>query len=277
MESNDGEALEILERLLSGQAHAPSAEEAVLLARAFPYMALPAAMRLRAGAGVDEEERARLVLRVAVMAPGRETLFRLLDTDGDLLRSFMPPEEKPSPTAKDTDTAIDTFLDTYGRMDKAEEALLEKLIFNPVPDDYALLLESEERDGKVSSTPEAPASEAASSPRSESQDRLLDAFLAGGEQPDPSEKSDLSDDSSEKAEKPSAKSLASAPPPSSSLSESLAQVYIRRGRYDKAFDIIHALSLNNPKKSVYFADQLRFLRKLMLNERLKNSSGGKRM
>ncbi|MDE6378686.1 MAG: hypothetical protein K2K72_08075 [Duncaniella sp.] len=58
----------------------------------------------------------------------------------------------------------------------------------------------------------------------------------------------------------------------SSLSESLAKIYIRQKRYDKAFEIIHTLSLNNPKKSSYFADQLRFLRKLMLNRSMNNTS-----
>ncbi|MDE6395422.1 MAG: tetratricopeptide repeat protein, partial [Duncaniella sp.] len=58
----------------------------------------------------------------------------------------------------------------------------------------------------------------------------------------------------------------------SSLSESLAKIYIRQKRYDKAFEIIHTLSLNNPKKSAYFADQLRFLRKLMLNRESANKS-----
>ena len=40
----------------------------------------------------------------------------------------------------------------------------------------------------------------------------------------------------------------------------------------KRFEIIHTLSLNNPKKSAYFADQLRFLRKLMLNREAANNS-----
>ena len=53
------------------------------------------------------------------------------------------------------------------------------------------------------------------------------------------------------------------------LSESLAKIYIKRRRYEKAYEIIHTLSLNFPEKSIYFADQLRFLKKLILNNNLK--------
>ena len=52
-------------------------------------------------------------------------------------------------------------------------------------------------------------------------------------------------------------------PVSSSLQESLAKSYIRQGRFQKAYDIISELNLNNPEKSAYFADQLRFLQKII--------------
>lgn len=50
------------------------------------------------------------------------------------------------------------------------------------------------------------------------------------------------------------------------LSESLARAMIKNGNYAKALEIITDLSLNNPKKSIYFADQIRFLKKLILNQ-----------
>lgn len=58
---------------------------------------------------------------------------------------------------------------------------------------------------------------------------------------------------------------AAAEPPAS-LSESFARVMIKNRNYGKALEIIQAISLNNPEKSAYFADQIRFLKKLIIND-----------
>ena len=54
------------------------------------------------------------------------------------------------------------------------------------------------------------------------------------------------------------------------FTETLAHIYIKQGKYIKAIEIIRRLSLNYPKKNRYFADQIRFLEKLIINERYKN-------
>ncbi len=51
------------------------------------------------------------------------------------------------------------------------------------------------------------------------------------------------------------------------FTETLAHIYIKQGKYSKAIEIIRRLSLNVPEKNRYFADQIRFLEKLILNER----------
>ena len=51
------------------------------------------------------------------------------------------------------------------------------------------------------------------------------------------------------------------------FTQTLAKIYIRQGRYDKALEIIRRLNLNYPKKNSYFADQIRFLEKLILNSK----------
>ena len=49
------------------------------------------------------------------------------------------------------------------------------------------------------------------------------------------------------------------------LTESLAKIYIKQRRYSKALEIIKKLSLKYPEKNIYFADQIRFLEKLIIN------------
>lgn len=47
---------------------------------------------------------------------------------------------------------------------------------------------------------------------------------------------------------------------------------IRNKKYEEALKIITYLNLNKSEKSVYFADQIRFLKKLILNEAKKSSA-----
>lgn len=49
------------------------------------------------------------------------------------------------------------------------------------------------------------------------------------------------------------------------FTETLAKIYIKQQRYAKALEIIRRLSLKYPKKNAYFADQIRFLEKLIIN------------
>lgn len=51
------------------------------------------------------------------------------------------------------------------------------------------------------------------------------------------------------------------------FTETLAKIYIKQGRYEKAMEIIRKLNLNYPKKNRYFADQMRFLQKLVINQK----------
>ena len=53
------------------------------------------------------------------------------------------------------------------------------------------------------------------------------------------------------------------------FTETLARIYIKQGRYSKALEIIRRLSLNYPTKNAYFADQIRFLEKLIINNNKK--------
>ena len=49
----------------------------------------------------------------------------------------------------------------------------------------------------------------------------------------------------------------------SSFTETLANIYIKQGKYEKAVEIIKRLCLEYPNKNRYFADQIRFLEKII--------------
>lgn len=49
------------------------------------------------------------------------------------------------------------------------------------------------------------------------------------------------------------------------FTETLAKIYIKQQKYEKALEIIKRLSLKTPRKNAYFADQIRFLEKLIIN------------
>ena len=105
---------------------------------------------------------------------------------------------------------------------------------------------------------DSPAAEAAASPRSDAQDKLLDAFLAT----DHAFTVDEPEGGSNRSEPPRAPAVENGRSASDcntfrtcgfagsivvAQRESGPNLH-QKGRYDKAYDIIHALGLNNPKK-----------------------------
>ena len=53
------------------------------------------------------------------------------------------------------------------------------------------------------------------------------------------------------------------------FTETLAKIYVKQHRYEKALEIIKKLNLKYQKKNAYFADQMRFLEKLIINAKSK--------
>ncbi len=203
----------------------------------YPYFTLPDALLLRRAseAGLpmpDGEERQRLLARVALNSCDPAAAERFVNGGVGEFESFYPPvAEAVTPT---TESAIDTFLNSYGSRSDEEDALLERLIFNPVPD-YSQVLEAQETQ--------------------EAQATIESAPVPPPLPPAPPKVAAKSKPKSGEAVGEQAL-----------LSESLAKIFIKTKRYDKAYEILERLSLEFPEKSRYFADQLRFLRKLILIE-----------
>lgn len=205
------------------------------LAREHPTFAVPVALYLRRRqSGLDPDEIKRLQASVMLGCADRTAMSDLADLNGCNWAEFYPrPQAKKE---RGTVETIDKFLETYYKSSQADDALIERLIFNPVAADYL-----------KAAAPDYPLDEAEAVPaperkEAEEEEVVLPANAAvdtgGTESPD------------QGREEPS-------------LMESLAKIYIKQRRYERAFEIISNLSLNYPEKSVYFADQLRFLQKLI--------------
>lgn len=221
----------------------------------YPYFVMPVSMLLKRSSELTDEERNTLKAQIALSSGDKEAIAQLMDKEAEKWVGFYPKEQKQQIS---TNAAIDTFIATYGNPDPHEEEILTKLIFNPTPDYAQLLSEEEER-----SIPDLSATE------DDSQDALINAFILKSKEIQGHFPSSVEPEHEEPEPIPIDDTPVNAPEATddSLLSESLAKIYIKQRKYSKAYEIISNLSLNFPEKSIYFADQLRFLRKLILNQR----------
>lgn len=213
----------------------------------YPYFVLPRVLMLQRNKELTLEQQEKLTTWLAAAMADRSDLYDLVGDMAEKFRGFYPHEEQ-EPKASTTDT-ISRFLDIFGGNDEQELKAIEQRIFNPVPD-YAQLLEKEAADRE---------------------EKKSEEIVAAKAEKQSEENAPLGQP--EEGEKKSKQEVRVAMSPDSSgdslLSESLAKIYIRQHRYDKALEIIQSLSLNFPEKSIYFADQIRFLKKLILNQEYK--------
>ena len=207
-------------------------------------------------AAFDEELR-----RAAIYITDRKTIFQMIEAAHYQLHHQLTASNasnmssaysSSSPTSRTIDL-IDTFLDSIPQDEKTDEKPKRK----PTPADAAVdyvayLLAAE--DDNDSSNP---------TPQMKGQD-LIDTFLEqerGRIMLDlPEESTEEDYDHEEEGEE-------------EYFTETLARIYIKQGRYQRALDIITRLSEHYPKKNAYFADQIRFLEKLIINS--KNNSKSK--
>ncbi len=252
---------EKIQQILDNQEMPVSKEWVGEVAAEYPAFALPAALLLKRGADtLDSESLKEIRLRLLINSPDPTALADMVDLAGEDWMHLYPREEVQETPS--TESAIDTFLETYGNQSAAETEMLEQLIFNPVPADYFPQEEiAEAGDGPLLPPELVPGREKEAAEQDEKDkdvttvtEAAADAEVSGQEQPDARHSRRRED-----AKSPGRTE-------DGLLSESLAKIFIKQRRYERAYEIISNLSLNFPEKSVYFADQLRFLQKLIKNQ-----------
>ncbi len=216
----------------------------------YPYFIVPQILYLqRNKESLNASEKDDVLSTLALTYPDHSALYDLVGEDAGRFRNFYPQQET-TPTL-DTDTTINSFLSHYGGNDEKELELINRLIFTPIPQDYSQVLASGQQDetAKQENDPIAQAAKAI--------DSILERAKPQTEQPV------MATDETESVKEPTEND-------DSMLSESLAKIFIKQGKYAKALEIIRNISLKFPEKSIYFADQIRFLQKLILNEQINN-------
>lgn len=197
----------------------------------------------------DEELR-----RAAIYITDRKVIFQLIESAHYQLRQEHnhKNEHKDRPTEDRTSALIDDFLDSIPVEDEDEKKKGSKR--KPTPADAAVdyvsyLLETESEEERNDTDV----------PLMKGQE-LIDDFINNDKgnftlQDEPEYKPEIEDSGQEAATSAD----------ESYFTETLAKIYIKQQRYEKALEIIQRLNLNNTKKNAYFADQIRFLKKLIIN------------
>jgi hypothetical protein len=199
----------------------------------------------------DEELR-----RAAIYITDRRVLFKMIEAAHYRLRT---PEVAQKANSKEerenrTISLIDTFLESIPK-ETEEAAAPSKARRQPTPADAAVdyvayLLESEPDDESAEEAPQLIGQD------------LIDSFINNDKG-----KIVLNDNPTLAPSEPEPDENEETEPDEEYFTETLARIYIKQGRYSQALEIIRRLSLQYPKKNAYFADQIRFLEKLIINNK----------
>ncbi len=202
----------------------------------------------------DEELR-----RAAIYITDRRVLFQMIEAAHYRLQPSAVSSEGQSqgdtaqkPSASRTLSLIDTFLESIPKEDENKDKAEKELKRKPTPADaavdYVAYLMETEGDHEKDNVPQM-----------KGQD-LIDSFINNdkgriklSEEP---LLTPVIDEEVQNSENVTEEGY---------FTETLARIYIKQGRYSKALEIIQRLSLVYPKKNAYFADQIRFLEKLIIN------------
>lgn len=186
--------------------------------------------------------------RAAIYITDRKVLFNLVEASHYQLRANRDNDTANVAEGDRTLSLIDQFLSNVPDQEHGRKERGRRPTAADATVDYAAYLleqDSAEDNQTTEATPEMRGQ------------NLIDNFIEKDEQriqlqEEPEYVPQLTDESAKTGEE-------------SYFTETLARIYIKQGRYSKALEIIKRINLNYPKKSVYFADQIRFLEKLIKN------------
>jgi hypothetical protein len=203
-------------------------------------------LRLANSLGYEDE-----LGKTAILCNDRKKLFYLIYREeyGELLHKNEPAQLHGNDR---TEELLESFLSSLGEMEMIEPAI-ENAGLNLAATDYLTFLKLQGEDE----------SESGGGDQKLRHQDIIDAFIEKAKSdvlfvPLETEPSGERQDADEKEEG------------GDFLTETLARVYIKQKKYAQALTTIKRLSLNFPKKSVYFAHQIRFLELLIINEKTKN-------
>ena len=204
----------------------------------------------------DEELR-----HAAIYITDRRVIFQMIEASHYQLKTVKAEQPVKVLTKDEQDSRtlslIDNFLES---LPKDEEPQQKKTKRKPTPADAAVdyvayLLESESEEER---------SQAADTPLLKGHS-LIDTFIENDRgkivlNDNPTLRPDIEEPTVDEPQKDAENDY---------YTETLARIYIKQGRYSQALEIIRHLNLHNSKKNAYFADQIRFLQKLIINNNKK--------
>ena len=253
---------------------ADAVEQLAALVERFPYFQGARILYLRGLYQQQDDRFGNELRKAAICLPDRRKLFQLIEQkamqpQGQPRRSRPKAAEPDAPAPDRTQSLIESFLADQPELPRQRKG-------RPVDasvDYIAYLMQQEDDDTPAAPVPVATHPDPVAAPPESDLQRPAASEPQQPARPEPQTiaSTPLPDDADEH-------DFVEADPPLTDtqnadddafLTETLARIYIKQGKYIKAIEIIRRLSLRNPKKNRYFADQIRFLEKLIANERAK--------
>lgn len=212
-----------------------------MLVGKYPYFDAARLLMLKNLYLLHDIEFGKELRKAALYLKNRRVLFELMENYGAPVQD----EEKGDDVPLDrTMSLIDAFLDTLPKDKFSLEAEGAAAI------DYAAAYLKEPEQQETVEIPKLRGQE------------LIDDFLSGDNEK-------ISLQLRPENEEPIAEPQTETTSEDSFFTETLANIYIKQGKYDKALEIIRRLCLEYPNKNRYFADQIRFLEKIVKHTKRK--------